>query len=416
MRIANSNISMSSSREFSQGVRVTSRNRLLSVSANSSSPQARNREKNTTFEFSGKSFSEGRRFNSYTNDGRKQSYTSSGYSIEHQAIKAKLKIIEKEEKAKEEVNKLGEGLGGLSLESIKKSLMDDIKEEEAKLIKKIVEAIKKFMDELQGKKSNIKENNKDNEIMSLSEILKRYSVEDKNLLSSSSSATSSFSINRIEAVYEETMSYVETEVTSFEAQGSVMSADGRKIDFKMEMGMSRAYAEVQGTRRYSEFNFKDPLVVNLEGDAKDITTEKYDFDIDGDGEKDKISFAGRGSGFLALDKNGDGKINDGTELFGTRSGDGFSDLAAYDDDGNGWIDENDKIFMKLLVWSKDKDGNDELVPIAKKGIGAIYLGRANTEFSIKDMDNNTQAVVRKTGIFLKESGEAGSIKQIDLAV
>lgn len=416
MRIANSNISMSSSREFSQGVRVTSRNRLLSVSANSSSPQARNREKNTTFEFRGKSFSEGRRFNSYTNDGRKQSYTSSGYSIEHQAIKAKLKIIEKEEKAKEEVNKLGEGLGGLSLESIKKSLMDDIKEEEAKLIKKIVEAIKKFMDELQGKKSNIKENNKDNEIMSLSEILKRCSVEDKNLLSSSSSAISSFSINRIEAVYEETMSYVETEVTSFEAQGSVMSADGRKIDFKMEMGMSRDYAEVQGTRRYSEFNFKDPLVVNLEGDAKDITTEKYDFDIDGDGEKDKISFAGRGSGFLSLDKNGDGKINDGTELFGTRSGDGFSDLAAYDDDGNGWIDENDKIFMKLLVWSKDKDGNDELVPIAKKGIGAIYLGRANTEFSIKDMDNNTQAVVRKTGIFLKESGEVGSIKQIDLAV
>ena len=416
MRIVNSNISMSSSREFSQGVRVTSRNRLLSVSENSSSLQTRNREKNTTFEFSGESFSEGRRFNSYTNDGRKQSYTSSGYSIEHQAIKEKLKIIEKEEKAKEEVNKLGEGLGGLSLESIKKSLMDDIKEEEAKLIKKIVEAIRKFMEELQGKKSNIKENDKDNEIMSLSEILKRYSVEDKNSVSSSSSAAGSFSINRIEAVFEETLSYVETEVTSFEAQGSVMSADGRKIDFKMEMGMSRAYAEVRGTRKYSEFNFKDPLVVNLEGDAKDITTRKYDFDIDGDGEKDKISFAGRGSGFLALDKNGDGKINDGTELFGTRSGDGFSDLAAYDDDGNGWIDENDKIFMKLLVWSKDEDGNDELVPIAKKGIGAIYLGRANTEFSIKDMDNNTQAVVRKNGIFLKESGEAGSIKQIDLAV
>ena len=156
MRIANSNISMSSSREFLQGVRVTSRNRLLSASANSSSPQTRNREKNATFEFSGKSFSEGRRFNSYTNDGKKQSYTSSGYSIEHQAIRAKLKIIEKEEKVKEEVNKLGEELGGLSLESIKKSMMDDIKEEEAKLIKKIVEAIRKFMDELQGKKSNIR--------------------------------------------------------------------------------------------------------------------------------------------------------------------------------------------------------------------------------------------------------------------
>ena len=44
------------------------------------------------------------------------------------------------------------------------------------------------------------------------------------------------------------------------------------------------------------------------------------------------------------------------------------------------------------------------------------LSVSASSFSIKDMDNNTQAIVRKTGIFLKESGEAGSIKQIDLAV
>ena len=41
-----------------------------------------------------------------------------------------------------------------------------------------------------------------------------------------------------------------------------------------------------------------------------------------------------GSGYLALDKNGDGTINDGSELFGTRNGDGFADLAQYDEDGN----------------------------------------------------------------------------------
>lgn len=54
-------------------------------------------------------------------------------------------------------------------------------------------------------------------------------------------------------------------------------------------------------KRYLEFNFKDLLVVNFEGDANDITTEKYGFDVDG-------------------------KINDGTEMFGTRIGDGFSNL------------------------------------------------------------------------------------------
>ena len=44
------------------------------------------------------------------------------------------------------------------------------------------------------------------------------------------------------------------------------------------------------------------------------------------------------------------------------------------------------------------------------------LSVSASSFFIKDMDNNTQAVVRKTGIFLKESGKVGSIKQIDLVV
>ena len=52
---------------------------------------------------------------------------------------------------------------------------------------------------------------------------------------------------------------------------------------------------------------------------------------------------GKGSGFLALDKDGNGKIDDGNELFGTKSSDGFGDLREYDSDGSGWIDENDEI-------------------------------------------------------------------------
>lgn len=293
MKIANSSISMASSREFTSGIRVSRRSRISAVQSSGT----RNREKSTAFEYSGRSFSQGKRFASYTNDGRKQSLTSGGFNIESHAIKAKLKVIEKEEKIKEETDKLGNKYGGLSLESIKKSLLDDVKEEEAKLLKKIVEAIRKFMEEIQGKKHTV--NEKGDEMLTLSEILKKYSIPDKNF---TGSTQQTMSINRIETEYEETLSYVEAEVTSFAAEGSVTSADGRQIDFKMEMGMSRAYEEVQGTRRYSEFNFKDPLVLNLEPDAKDITEKKFDFDIDGDGEKDSISFAGRAAVFLLLIK------------------------------------------------------------------------------------------------------------------
>ena len=143
----------------------------------------------------------------------------------------------------------------------------------------------------------------------------------------------------------------------------------------------------------------------------------FQFDIDCDGKMDEISMLREGSGFLALDKNGDGKINDGSELFGTRSGNGFADLAVYDEDGNGWIDENDEIFDKLRVWSKDKDGKDVLKTLKEADVGAIYLGSTNSQFSLTDKkDNEVLGAVRSTGIYLKEStGMAGTVQQVDLA-
>jgi hypothetical protein len=51
-----------------------------------------------------------------------------------------------------------------------------------------------------------------------------------------------------------------------------------------------------------------------------------------------------------------------------------------------------------------------------KGIGAIYLGNIATLFSIKDQPNELQAQIQKTGVFLKEDGQAGTIQHIDFAV
>ena len=123
-----------------------------------------------------------------------------------------------------------------------------------------------------------------------------------------------------------------------------------------------------------------------------------------------------GSGFLALDKNGDDKINDGNELFGVKSGDGFKDLAEYDTDGNGWIDENDEVYDKLKVWSKTDDGKDEIRTLKESGVGAIFLGSENTEFTLEGEDGALDGKVRKTGIFLKEDGTAGTIQHVDLAI
>lgn len=160
----------------------------------------------------------------------------------------------------------------------------------------------------------------------------------------------------------------------------------------------------------------DPLVINLDAPAASVSDQSFYFDLDADGESDKISNLSPGSGFLALDKNEDGKINDGKELFGTASGDGFSDLAAYDKDNNGWIDENDEIFSKLRIWTKDEKGRDILYTLKEAGVGAICLKHAATDFALKSYeDNSTNALVRQTGVFLYENGRTGTIQHLDLA-
>ncbi|MBQ6461924.1 MAG: hypothetical protein IJJ59_01200 [Pseudobutyrivibrio sp.] len=213
--------------------------------------------------------------------------------------------------------------------------------------------------------------------------------------------------------------HMEYENTSFKSTGQVQTSDGRSLTFDVELTLGRSLVQKIDTLKDETYTriLTDPLVINMDTNATSISDQKFKFDIDSDGDEDEISFTGKGSGFLALDKNEDGKINDGSELFGTKSGDGFKDLAEYDKDKNGWIDENDEIFNKLKVWTKDEEGNDKLLSLKESDVGAIYLGNLDTEFSFKDGIGNTDAVLRKTGIYLKEStGAAGTVAHVDLAL
>ncbi len=212
--------------------------------------------------------------------------------------------------------------------------------------------------------------------------------------------------------------FSEQEVTCFSATGIVQTADGRSLDFRVDLEMSRSFMEETIITDTTEQIFCDPLVINLDAKGATVTDQKFFFDLDADGTEESISFVGEGSGFLALDKNGDGEINDGTELFGTKSGDGFADLAAFDADKNGWIDENDEVFNRLKVWTKDADGNNKLVDLKQADVGAIFLGKVGTEFSLNSLeDNQTNGMIRSTGVYLKESsGAAFTVQHVDLAL
>jgi hypothetical protein len=139
----------------------------------------------------------------------------------------------------------------------------------------------------------------------------------------------------------------------------------------------------------------DPIILDLTGHGYQLTSAPngVGFDFYGTGSPIQMSWTAAGweGGFLALDRNGNGKIDNASELFSNltpqptsagKRANGFLALAVYDlpangGNGDGWIDAQDAIFSKLVIWI-DKNHNgisepDELLTMKQAGIQAISL-------------------------------------------
>jgi len=209
--------------------------------------------------------------------------------------------------------------------------------------------------------------------------------------------------------------YSEFEETSYTTTGKVKTSDGREIEFDLNIIMTREFKAVfEETYIQVSQIFADPLVINLEGFIAELTSQTFIFDLEGNGTMSNIPILSSRSGYLAIDKCGSGIIRDGSQLFGTTSGNGFADLAVHDQNGNGWIDEDDDIWEHLRIWVMEPDGSCRLYTLAEKGIGAIYLGNLETEFALTNEQNEIKGMIRNTGLFLYESGAVGSVQQVDL--
>ncbi len=207
----------------------------------------------------------------------------------------------------------------------------------------------------------------------------------------------------------------EQEQLAFVANGQVTTADGREITF--DLGFALNYQKLQLSERLTSSSaLKDPLVLNLEGLVPGFSSARFEFDLDADGSSESLTQLANNSAFLALDRNGNGQIDDGSELFGARSGNGFAELAALDEDGNGILDEGDSGFASLRLYRSDT----ALLTLGDQKIGAIFLNAAATPFMHLGGDQGalgeSPAVLRQTGIYLTEDGKAGTLQQIDLRV
>ena len=127
-------------------------------------------------------------------------------------------------------------------------------------------------------------------------------------------------------------------------------------------------------------NVGDPLVVDLDGDGLELTPvhQGVNFDFYGVGQAQAVAWVGPDDALLVQDRNGNGAIDDGYELFGNidqAHADGFAHLATLDANGDGMVSADDPAFAELLLWQdRDTDGvstPEELRPLTELGILAI---------------------------------------------
>lgn len=177
--------------------------------------------------------------------------------------------------------------------------------------------------------------------------------------------------------------------------GSVTTADGRTISFLMQLDFDRLTTQEQVNTFVGDVDLIDPLAINLNGESVQLSDEVFDFDLNADGELDSISKTASGSGYLVFDRNGNGMIDDGSELFGPSTGYGYQELAELDDDGNGWIDEGDAAFEKLGFWGFDDEGESDFRSLSSIGLGAISLTSAATEYDLLNSEGELLAQVKR---------------------
>jgi hypothetical protein len=211
-----------------------------------------------------------------------------------------------------------------------------------------------------------------------------------------------------------TVSTKEEESLRLSADGIVQTKDKNiSINLKAEL-VSKSVTTFDAAALNGK-RLIDPLVINTNGGLANTDAKgEFDFDLDSDGRIDTISTLASGNGFLALDVNGNGKIDDGSELFGTKSGNGFADLAKYDDNKDGVIDESDAVFSKLKLWSKTTV-SDRLVSLSEARVGALLLDNVNSQFELKNQ-NRVNAKIQKSGVTLFEDGTAGWVSHVDFAI
>lgn len=158
----------------------------------------------------------------------------------------------------------------------------------------------------------------------------------------------------------------------------------------------------------------DPLALDLAGNGFSTSGlgRSVRFDLDADGRTDQISVPTGDDALLALDRNNNGRIDDGRELFGDQHGaaNGFTELGKYDDNGDGRIDAQDALFERLSLLRFDAQGRQSSQSLSQAGVSAIHLQARDVQIALGAYDE-----IAQLGHFEFNDGRNGQAADLLLA-
>jgi hypothetical protein len=210
--------------------------------------------------------------------------------------------------------------------------------------------------------------------------------------------------------------HVETTSVNFAAQGTIVTEDGKSIAFDAAfVKLSSSITVEKLSLREGDATMKDPLVLLYSGTHAELLQQAQAFDLDANGTLEQLPSLGNGA-YVAQDLNKNGKIDDGKELLGAISGDGFADLRAMDQDGNGFIDSGDARFSELYLWEPGQNGTGKLTSLADARLLGLYTGNVSTPLDLQGQTAELVGRVKTTGIYVTEDGTVRPMEQIDVKV
>lgn len=212
--------------------------------------------------------------------------------------------------------------------------------------------------------------------------------------------------------------YHEYERSDVQFSGDIQLADGTSISFNLHSSLEReVYFHESISLSFGTLPV-DPLVIAIEASDVGFSNQRTAFDLNADGNTDSIATLDAGSYFLSLDKNNNGRIDDGSELFGPQSGQGFQELAAFDQDQNGFIDAGDAIFSSLRLTTLNADGSQTHFSLADKKIGALSVNSIDQQYHYVNA-NEQLAQLKRSSYALKDGAQLGQtalIREVDFFI